>query len=178
MDSRPLFAAPATLHGAAFWAVFLPSVIGVIAFWATLALNIPDYTRYARTQRDQALGQVFAMPLTMAAFSFVGITVASASEILFGKALWEPVDLIVKFPTPVVILGGLIVILASVTINVAANVMAPARAFENLDPKRITFATGAIMTGLLSLAMQPWYVLSTFSTFVFTWLGTYGVPAR
>ena len=170
----PLLAAPAAIHGAAFWAAFYPSVVGVIAFWATLALNIPDYTRYARTQRGQMLGQILSMPLTMAAFSFVGIAVTSTTVMLFGKALWDPVDLIVKFPTPVVVVGGLLVILSSVTINIGANVMAPARAFQNLWPRRIGFATGAVLTGVLSLAMQPWYVLSTFATYIFTWLGTYG----
>ncbi|HTC31616.1 MAG TPA: NCS1 family nucleobase:cation symporter-1 [Candidatus Acidoferrum sp.] len=170
----PMLAAPATIHGAAFWSVFYPSVVGVIAFWATLALNIPDYTRYARTQRGQMLGQILSMPLTMAVFSFIGIAVTSTSVILYGKALWNPVDLIVTFPTPIVIVGGILVILSSVTINVGANVMAPARAFQNLWPRRIGFATGAVLTGLLSLAMQPWYVLSTFATYIFTWLGTYG----
>ncbi len=170
----PMLAAPATIHGPAFWALFYPSVVGVIAFWATLALNIPDYTRYARTQRGQMLGQITSMPLTMAAFSFVGIAVTSTTVALYGKALWNPVDLIVTFPTPVVIVAGILIILSSVTINVGANVMAPARAFQNLWPRRIGFALGAVLTGLLSLAMQPWYVLSTFSTYVFTWLGTYG----
>ncbi|MGH8162918.1 MAG: NCS1 family nucleobase:cation symporter-1, partial [Rhodanobacteraceae bacterium] len=169
-----MLATPATIHGPVFWAAFYPSVVGVIAFWATMALNIPDYTRYARSQRGQMLGQVFAMPLTMATFSFVGIAVTSATVILFGKALWNPVELILHFPTAVVIVAGIVVILSSVTINVGANVMAPARAFENLRPQKITFATGAVVTGLLSLAMQPWYVLATFSTYIFTWLGTYG----
>lgn len=170
----PILATPASLHGNAFWSAFFPSVIGVISFWATLALNIPDYTRYARTQRGQMLGQAWSMPLAMAAFAFVGIAVTSATVLLYGKPLWNPVELILKFPTPVVIVAGLIVILSSVTINVGANVMAPARAFENLWPRRITFAIGAIMTGLLSLAMQPWYILAEFSTYIFTWLGTYG----
>jgi len=170
----PMLAAPATIHGPAFWAAFYPSVVGVIAFWATLALNIPDYTRYAQSQRGQMLGQISSMPLTMAAFSFVGIAVTSTTVILYGKALWNPVDLIVTFPTPVVIIAGVLVILSSVTINVGANVMAPARAFQNLWPQRIGFAMGAVLTGVLSLAMQPWYVLSTFATYIFTWLGTYG----
>ena len=169
----PMLAAPATLHGAAFWSAFFPSVIGVVAFWATLALNIPDYSRYAVSQRAQMRGQL-VMPLVMALFSFVGIAVTSATLAVFGKALWNPVDLIVKFPTIVVLIAGIVVILSSITINVGANVMAPARAFENLWPKVITFAAGAVLTGLLSLLMQPWYVLSTFATYVFTWLGTYG----
>lgn len=170
----PMLATPAKIHGIAFWSAFYPSVIGVIAFWATMALNIPDYTRYAKSQRGQILGQVWAMPLTMAAFAFVGIAVTSATVILYGAALWNPVDLILKFPPAVVVAAGLIVILSSVTINVGANVMAPARAFENLWPSRITFAIGAIITGLLSLAMQPWYVLATFATYIFGWLGAYG----
>jgi NCS1 family nucleobase:cation symporter-1 len=169
----PMLAAPATVHGGAFWAAFFPSVIGVIAFWATLALNIPDYSRYARSQRAQLRGQL-VMPVVMAAFSFVGIAVTSATVAIFGTALWNPVALIVKFPTVVVLIGGVVVILSSITINVGANVMAPARAFENLWPKVITFAGGAVLTGLLSLLMQPWYVLSTFQAYVFTWLGTYG----
>jgi NCS1 family nucleobase:cation symporter-1 len=169
-----MLSTPAKIHGAAFWAAFYPSVVGVIAFWATMALNIPDYTRYARTQRGQMLGQIVSMPLTMALFSFVGIAVTSATVLLFGKALWNPVELIVKFPTAVIVIAGIIVILSSVTINVGANVMAPARAFENLWPRRITFAIGAVLTGLLSLAMQPWYVLATFATYIFSWLGTYG----
>ena len=169
----PMLSAPATLHGGAFWAAFLPSVIGVVAFWATLALNIPDYSRYAASQHAQLRGQL-VMPFVMATFAFVGIAVTSATLAVYGKALWNPVELIVRFPTIVVLIGGILVILSSITINVGANVMAPARAFENLWPSRITFAIGAIMTGVLALLMQPWYVLSTFATYVFTWLGTYG----
>jgi nucleobase:cation symporter-1, NCS1 family len=170
-----MLAVPAKVHGGAFWAVFYPSVIGVIAFWATMALNIPDYTRYAKSQKGQTVGQILSMPLTMAAFSFVGIAVTSGTVIMYGKALWNPVDLIVKFPTVMVVIAGVIVILSSITINVGANVMAPARAFENLWPKRITFAIGAIITGILALAMQPWYVLAHFSTYLFNWLGTLGI---
>lgn len=170
----PMLSAHAKIHGGAFWNAFYPSVVGVIAFWATMALNIPDYTRYARSQRGQMIGQAISMPLTMALFSFIGIAVTSATLLLFGKALWDPVELITKFPTPVVIAGGLVVILSSVTINVGANVMAPARAFENLSPKYVTFAIGAVLTGLLSLAMEPWRVLATYGAYIFTWLGTYG----
>ncbi|WP_026962897.1 NCS1 family nucleobase:cation symporter-1 [Alicyclobacillus herbarius] len=169
-----MLSAPATIHGAKFWAAFYPSVIGVIAFWATMALNIPDYTRYAKTQKGQVLGQTLSMPLTMALFSFIGIAVTSATVVLYHQALWDPVQLIVKFPTIMVIVSGIVVILSSVTINVGANVMAPARAFENLWPRRITFGIGAIITGLLALCMQPWYVMSEFSNYIFNWLGTYG----
>ncbi|MGH7736398.1 MAG: NCS1 family nucleobase:cation symporter-1 [Candidatus Tyrphobacter sp.] len=170
----PLLAQPAKLHGPAFWSGFLPSVVGVIAFWATMALNIPDYTRYAVSQRAQVRGQIFAMPLTMALFSFAGIVVTSATVALFHTPLWNPVQLIVKFPTPVVVIAGIVIMISSITINVGANVMAPARAFENLWPRKITFAWGAVITGLLSLAMEPWYLLSSFTTYIFVWLGAYG----
>ena len=169
----PMLAAPATLHGVAFWAAFFPSVIGVIAFWATLALNIPDYSRYADSQRAQLRGQL-VMPIVMALFAFIAIAVTSATVVVFGKPLWNPVELLVRFPTAVVLIGGVLVILSSITINVGANVMAPARAFENLWPDKITFATGAIVTGVLALAMQPWFVLERFGNYIFIWLGTYG----
>jgi NCS1 family nucleobase:cation symporter-1 len=170
----PILAMPGKLHGSMFWLNFFGSMIGVIAFWATMALNIPDYTRYATSQRAQILGQIWAMPLTMALFSFVGIVVTSATVALFGTPLWNPVDLIVKFPPAVVVIGGIVVILSSVTINVGANVVAPARAFENLWPSRITFSIGAILTGILALATQPWKELSSPHTYIFDWLGAYG----
>jgi nucleobase:cation symporter-1, NCS1 family len=168
-----MLSAPGTLHGSAFWLAFFPSVIGVVSFWATLALNIPDYSRYAASQSGQLRGQL-VMPIAMGIFAFIGISVTSATVLVDGKPLWNPVDLLLTFPTPVVLIGGIIVVLSSITINVGANVMAPARAFENLWPRVITFGIGAIMTGILALLMQPWYVLSAFSTYIFTWLGSYG----
>lgn len=170
-----MLSAPATIHGLKFWEIFYPSVIGVIAFWATMALNIPDYTRYSKTQKGHVIAQSWSMPITMAVFSFIGISVTSATVLVYHQAFWDPVALIVKFPLWIVILAGIIVILSSVTINVGANVMAPARAFENLWPRRITFAIGAIITGLLALLLQPWYVLSHFGNYIFGWLGTYGI---
>ncbi len=168
-----MLAAPPKLHGTAFWIAFFPSAIGVVAFWATLALNIPDYSRYAVSQRAQLRGQL-VMPVVMALFAFVAIAVTSATVVVYGKPLWNPVDLLLRFPTAVVLIGGVLVILSSITINVGANVMAPARAFENLWPNKITFAIGAIMTGVLALAMQPWFVLERFGNYIFLWLGTYG----
>jgi nucleobase:cation symporter-1, NCS1 family len=169
----PMLAAPAKLHGVAFWVAFFPSMIGVVAFWATLALNIPDYSRYAASQRAQLRGQL-VMPIVMALFAFVAIAVTSATVSVFGKPLWNPVELLLRFPTIVVLIGGVLIILSSITINVGANVMAPARAFENLWPSKITFAMGAVITGILALAMQPWFVLERFGNYIFLWLGTYG----
>ena len=168
-----MLATPSSLHGGAFWLAFFPSVIGVVSFWATLALNIPDYSRYAVSQKAQLQGQL-VMPIAMAIFAFIGISVTSATVAIYGKALWNPVDLLLTFPTAVVLIGGIVVILSSITINVGANVMAPARAFENLWPRVITFGIGAVLTGVLALLMQPWYVLANFSTYIFGWLGSYG----
>jgi NCS1 family nucleobase:cation symporter-1 len=169
----PMLAAPPQLHGTAFWVAFFPSVIGVVAFWATLALNIPDYSRYAVSQRAQLRGQL-VMPVVMALFAFIAIAVTSATVVVFGKPLWNPVELLLRFPLWVVLIGGVLVILSSITINIGANIMAPARAFENLWPSKVTFATGAIATGVLALAMQPWFVLERFGNYIFVWLGTYG----
>lgn len=169
-----MLAAPARLHGVEFLKVFYPSVIGVVACWATLSLNIPDFTRHAMTQRGQSWAQALSMPLMMVIVSFAGIAITSATVVLYGQPLWNPVEVLVKFPTPALILGALAVIISCITLNVTANVMAPARAFENLWPRRITFAIGALLTGLIGAGIQPWYVLAKFNNYIFAWLGTYG----
>ncbi len=156
-----------------FMKVFWPSLTGVIAFWATLALNIPDFTRYATSQRAQAVAQAVTMPLTMAAFSFISIAVTSATVVIFGQALWDPVALIAHFHPIVIIIGTIAIVLSSVALNISANLVAPARAIENLWPKKITFGMGAIITGILALALQPWYIMENFGNYIFGWLGTY-----
>ncbi|MEY2193626.1 NCS1 family nucleobase:cation symporter-1 [Neobacillus sp. BF23-41] len=158
----------------AFLKVFFPALTGVIAFWATLALNIPDFCRYAKSQKSQMIAQSFSLPLTMSIFSFIGIAVTSATVVIFGTALWDPVQLLAKFPPYVIFLGTLIIVLASLTINVGANIVAPARAIENLNPKRITFGLGALITGIFAILMQPWYIMENFGNYIFGWLGTYG----
>ncbi|OIK14915.1 NCS1 family nucleobase:cation symporter-1 [Bacillus sp. MUM 13] len=157
-----------------FFKVFFPALTGVIAFWATLALNIPDFCRYARSQKSQMIAQTVSLPLTMTIFSFIGIAVTSATIVVFGQAIWDPVSLIAKFPPFVILLGTIVIVLSSLTINVGANVVAPARAIENLYPKRITFGIGALITGLFAILLQPWYIMSNFGNYIFGWLGTYG----
>ncbi|EIT84804.1 Permease for cytosine/purines uracil thiamine allantoin [Fictibacillus macauensis ZFHKF-1] len=157
-----------------FLKIFFPALTGVIAFWATLALNIPDFCRYAKNQRSQMIAQSFSLPLTMSIFSFIGIAVTSATVVIFGTALWDPVQLLAKFPPYVIFLGTIIIAIASLTINVGANIVAPARAIENLYPKRITFGLGALITGVFAILMQPWYIMSNFGNYIFGWLGTYG----
>lgn len=157
-----------------FLKVFFPALTGAIAFWSTIALNIPDFCRYSKSQKAQVVGQSVALPLSMGLFSFIGIAVASSTVVIYGEAIWDPAVILAKFSPFVIFLGTIGITLATLTTNVAANVVAPARAFENLFPRKITFGMGAIITGLLALLMQPWYILETFGNYIFGWLGTYG----
>ncbi|WP_139488500.1 NCS1 family nucleobase:cation symporter-1 [Brevibacillus dissolubilis] len=171
----PMLSAPSKFNTTGeFMQVFWPALTGIIAFWATLALNIPDFCRYAVSQKSQARAQILSMPLTMALFSFIGVAVTSATVVIFGEPIWDPVVLLTKFPPIVVLIGAIGIVLASVTINIGANIVAPARAISNLWPRRITFGMGAVITGLVAITMQPWYILENFGNYIFGWLGTYG----
>lgn len=171
----PILSAPSKFQTTGeFLKVFFPTLTGVIAFWATLALNIPDFCRYAKSQKAQMVGQTVSLPTTMSIFSFIGIAVTSATVVIFGEAIWDPVQLLAKFPPFVIFLGTIVIVISSLTINVGANIVAPARAIENLYPKRITFGMGALITGLFAILMQPWYIMSNFGNYIFGWLGTYG----
>jgi nucleobase:cation symporter-1, NCS1 family len=171
----PMLSAPSKFHSTGeFLKIFGPSLTGGIAFWATLALNIPDFCRYAKSQKSQAVSQAFAMPLTMGIFSFIGVAVTSATVVIFGQAIWDPVKLLSHFSPFVIVIGAIGVVLSSLTINIAANIVAPARALENLWPRKITFGIGAIITGLFAIAMQPWAILGNFGNYIFGWLGTLG----
>ncbi len=176
-----------------FWKVFVPSLTGMIGFWATLSLNIPDFTRYGRGQREQMLGQTLGLPTTMIAFSAMGVIITSASmAILKGvdvKHLWDPVYLLSQLTsaTPpaglsepliasagmrvaVAIVSLLGVAIATVSVNIAANVVSPANDFANLAPKRISFKTGGLITGILGIAIHPWLLLSSADVYIFNWL--------
>lgn len=171
----PMLSAPSKFNSVgSFLAIFFPALTGVIAFWATLALNIPDFGRYAKSQKAQVVGQSIALPGTMGLFAFIGVGVTSATVVIFGEAIWDPAALLSHFPPFVIFIGTIGIILAALTTNVAANVVAPARAAENLYPKKITFAGGAILTGLLSLVMQPWYLVGDIANYIFVFLNGYG----
>ncbi len=160
--------------GAAFFRFFVPSLTGMVAFWATLALNIPDLMRYARGQREQMLGQAIGLPATMALFSFIGVAVTSATVVIFGKPIWDPVELLSKVESPVLVALSLLALtVATLTTNVAANVVAPANGFANLWPSRMTFARGGILTGIIGIAMMPWKLLQDYGTYIFGWLVGY-----
>jgi NCS1 family nucleobase:cation symporter-1 len=156
-----------------FFAFFVPSLTAMVGFWATLALNIPDLSRYARSQNAQVWGQFLGLPPTMTLFSFIGVAVASASAVVFGEAIWDPVKLLSKIESPLAILVSLFALLiATLTTNVAANVVAPANGFANLWPEKITFARGGILTGIIGIAIMPWKLLENADRYI-GWLITY-----
>jgi NCS1 family nucleobase:cation symporter-1 len=146
----------------------------MVGFWATLALNIPDLSRYARDQKAQIRGQFLGLPTTMTLFAFIGVAVTSASAVIFGEPIWDPVVLLSKIESPALILVSLFALLvATLTTNVAANVVAPANGFANLWPAKIDFARGGILTGVIGIAIMPWKLLSDYGTYIFGWLVGY-----
>src|SRR5437588_247271 len=171
----PVLSAPSKFQDAgSFFKFFVPSLTAMVGFWATVALNIPDFTRYARSQRDQALGQALGLPAAMTLYSFIGVAVTSASVVLFGEAIWDPVALIGRFNRPLVAFIALIAILiATLNTNVAANVVSPSNDFSNLNPCLISFRTGGFITGVVALLMQPWKLLGDYSAYIFGWLVGY-----
>lgn len=157
-----------------FWKFFIPSLTGMVGFWATLSLNIPDFTRYAKSQKSQMIGQAIGLPPSMIIFSFIGIAVTSATVLIFGEAIWDPVTLLSKFEHPFVVAIALVsLILATLTTNIAANVVSPANDFANLSPKHITFVKGGLITAVMGILMMPWKLLSDYSAYIFGWLVGY-----
>lgn len=157
-----------------FIKVFIPSLTGMVGFWATLSLNIPDFTRFAKGQREQMVGQAIGLPITMTVFSAMGIIITSAAVVIYGKAMWDPVDIVGKFTNPVILFIGFFgIIVASLSVNIAANIVSPANDFSNLLPKKISFKTGGLITGIIGILIMPWKLLSDPSGYIFNWLGTY-----
>src|SRR5262249_12425894 len=157
-----------------FWSFFVIALTANVAFWATLALNIPDFSRYARSQRDQAVGQALGLPATMGLYSFIGVAVTSATLVIYHKAVWNPVELLSRFDNPVVHVVGLLgLCLATLATNLAANVVGPANDFANLWPRRISFRTGALITGVIGVLIQPWYLVDNAATYIDKWLVGY-----
>ena len=151
--------------------MFPAAVTANVGYWATLSLNIPDFTRYARSQRSQALGQALGLPATMTAFAFIGVAVTSATIVLFGEAIWDPVVLIARIGSPVVVVfGALVIMLAQLTTNMAANVVSPANDFSSLAPKKISYVTGGLITAAIGILMMPWKLYEDASSYIFTWL--------
>lgn len=171
----PIMSQPSKFTSAReFWRFFVPALTGMVGFWATLALNIPDFTRYSRSQKDQVLGQTLGLPTTMTLYSFIGVAVTSATTVIFGKPIWDPVILLGKFHSPIVTILSLFALLvATLTTNVAANVVSPANDISNLWPRRISFRLGGLITGVVGVAIMPWKLLSDYGTYIFGWLVGY-----
>lgn len=154
------------LHGAAWWSTFWPFLTAMVGFWATLALNIPDFSRFCRTQRDQVVGQTLGLPATMTYFSFIGAAVSSAT------GTWDPSTLIASFSSPLVVVLGLVgLVVATLSTNIAANVVSPANDFANLAPRRISVKLGGYLTAALGFVILPWKLENNY---VFGWLNGYG----
>lgn len=172
--SQPSAFSPGQPRHGEFWAFFIPSLTGMISFWATLSLNIPDFSRYARTQRDQILGQTLGLPATMALYSFIGVAVTSATTIIYGQPLWNPVDVLTRFSHPaVLIIAMLALCIATLATNIAANVVGPANDIANLAPHRISFRMGGYITGIIGLLIMPWKLVADPTGYIFTWLVGY-----
>jgi nucleobase:cation symporter-1, NCS1 family len=162
---------------APFWALFWPSLAANVGYWITLSLNIPDFTRYAQSQRSQVIGQTLGLPLTMTAFSFIGIAVTAATIVVFGEAIWDPVVLVTRLAQdfPILLIVAMIIIaIAQISTNMAANVVSPSFDFSNLAPKYISFRTGGMITALLGIISFPWVLFNNVGAYIFTWLVGYG----
>lgn len=166
--------------GGSFWKLFFPSLMAQIAFWSTLSLNMPDFTRFARSQRAQAIGQTLGLPTTMTVFPLLAVLITSATVVVFGggnvkNAIWDPIVLTGKFNNPIVIVLALFTLaVATLSVNIAANVVSPSYDFSNAWPKAISFRLGGLITGVLGIVIQPWRLYSDPHVYIFTWLGFYG----
>jgi NCS1 family nucleobase:cation symporter-1 len=154
-----------------FFPVFAAGLTAMVGYWATLSLNIPDFSRFARSQRDQVVGQALGLPLTMTFYSFIGVAVTSATIVVFGIPIWDPVQLMAKFGNPLLSFLALITLaVATLSTNIAANVVSPANDFSNLAPRKISFKTGGIITGVIGILMFPWKLYADPKGYIFTWL--------
>jgi nucleobase:cation symporter-1, NCS1 family len=154
-----------------FWTIFPAALTANVGYWATLSLNIPDFTRYAKSQRSQMLGQALGLPTTMTAFAFIGVAVTSATIVVFGEPVWDPVALLARIGTPmVIIIGAVVVLAAQLTTNMAANVVSPANDFSSLAPKRINYVMGGLITAVIGIVMMPWKLYADAAAYIFTWL--------
>ncbi len=170
----PILSQPARLTGAAFWNYFFPALTGMVGFWATLSLNIPDFTRYARNQKAQINGQIIGLPPSMTLFAFIGVVVTSATFIIYGETIWDPVVLAGKFQNKLLVSFAMIAVaISTLATNIAANIVSPANDFANLAPRKINFRTGGYITGIIGILIFPWKLIAEPNGYIFTWLIAY-----
>ncbi|WP_312765471.1 NCS1 family nucleobase:cation symporter-1 [Epilithonimonas sp.] len=159
---------------AEFWKFFFPALTGMVGFWATLSLNIPDFTRYATSQKAQINGQMIGLPPSMAVFSFIGVVVTSATAIIYGTTIWDPVILAGKFENKILVTVAMLAIaISTLATNIAANIVSPANDFANLNPTKISFRIGGYITGIIGVLICPWKLIADPSGYIFTWLVGY-----
>lgn len=170
MLSTPSAFVPGGAREGQFWRVFWPGLTAMVGFWATMTLNIPDFTRFARCQRDQFIGQAVGLPLPMAFLGLVSVLVTSATVVIFGRAIWDPVAIAGELGGPGVVTALVALTVATLTTNLAANVVAPANGFSNLAPRRISFRLGGFITAGIGIAMMPWKLLESAGSYLFIWL--------
>ncbi len=157
-----------------FWNYFFPALTGMVGFWATLSLNIPDFTRYAKSQKAQITGQIIGLPPSMTMFAFVGVVVTSATMIIYGETIWDPVILAGKFENKILVTFAMIAIaISTLATNIAANIVSPANDFANLSPSKINFKTGGYITGFIGILIFPWKLIADPNGYIFTWLIAY-----
>jgi NCS1 family nucleobase:cation symporter-1 len=159
--------------------LFIPWLTAMVGFWATLSLNIPDFTRYAVSQRDQAAGQAIGLLVTMPLFSFIGVAVTAATVILFGEAIWNPVDLVARLSAEqgsvtMGVVAMLAIVVATLSTNIAANVVSPANSFSNLDPRRIGFRAGGLIAAVIGILIVPWKLLDLYQGWLISYSGLLG----
>jgi NCS1 family nucleobase:cation symporter-1 len=171
----PILSQPSKFNSSSeFFAFFFPALTGMVGFWATLSLNIPDFTRYAKSQRAQVIGQAIGLAPSMTLFAFIGVIVTSATAIIFGKVIWNPIDLASNFENKWMISIAMVAIsLSTLATNIAANIVSPANDFSNLSPSKIDFKKGGYITGIIGLLIFPWKLIADPSGYIFTWLIAY-----
>jgi NCS1 family nucleobase:cation symporter-1 len=171
----PILSQPSSFNSSSeFFAFFFPALTGMVGFWATLSLNIPDFTRYSKNQRAHIIGQAIGLAPSMTLFAFIGVIVTSATAIIFGKVIWNPIDLASNFENKWMISVAMIAIaLSTLATNIAANIVSPANDFSNLSPSKIDFKKGGYITGIIGLLIFPWKLIADPSGYIFTWLIAY-----
>jgi NCS1 family nucleobase:cation symporter-1 len=174
MLSQPSAFSPGQPKAGQFLSFFAPALTAMVGFWATLSLNIPDFSRYAKSQRDQALGQAIGLPTTMALYAFIGVAVTSATIVIYGHAIWDPVEVLTKIESKsALVVAMLALCLATLATNIAANVVSPANDFAHLNPRRISFRTGGLITAVIGVLIMPWKLIESSHGYIFTWLVAY-----
>lgn len=160
--------------GAEFFHFFIPGLTAVVGFWATLSLNIPDFTRYARNQQAQIRGQILGLPPSMTLFAFVGVVVTSATALIYGQTEWDPVALAGKFESKIMVsLAMFGIVISTLATNIAANIISPANDFAHLSPSRISFKRGGYLTGIIGVLIFPWKLIALPDNYIFNWLIAY-----